>query len=538
MPHLPMMRWDFRDALAATSRQVIGGGPNSARVTTYYVYDGAGQRTRKITEGQNGLRTSERVYLGGYEIYREFAAAGAVTLERQSLHVMNGKGRIAMVETGTVGGNLFGGPTPAIRYQLANHLGSASLELNETAALISYEEYSPYGNSTYQAGRSGAEIGLKRYRYTGKERDEESGFTYHGARYCAPWLGRWTACDPKLFSSDPAKAWSSLMPYAYASGRPTVKVDLDGADDDYVSDLHNPIGGRFQAIADDFKTHGIGNTIWHRMKNGVVTETVSKATDFSHFTEVGPARQALLKSVSPVPLPYERPTVDPQTGATDYQGQEEWDKGDTAGLALQLGSMAAGGLGPPRGGSGPELAPAGGGRVQVAPARAVALAPPAVFAQAPKAAGETTAESTKRHQEEVEEFKKKTGKDPTKITEPVEEHHVASKEANNTIRPGGKKSYSELFREMFRAAGLGRGQKGNLLNDPLDDPLNKVSIAGHEGPHGVDYLEAVYQRLSGAVRNLTEGSPEYAKAFKDALADTKSDVAKEGTFLNDKATNR
>ena len=36
----------------------------------------------------------------------------------------------------------------------------------------------------------------KRYRYTGKERDEETGFTYHGARYYAAWFGRWTSCDP------------------------------------------------------------------------------------------------------------------------------------------------------------------------------------------------------------------------------------------------------------------------------------------------------------------------------------------------------
>jgi RHS repeat-associated protein len=36
----------------------------------------------------------------------------------------------------------------------------------------------------------------KRYRYTGKERDEESGFYYHGARYYAPWLARWTSADP------------------------------------------------------------------------------------------------------------------------------------------------------------------------------------------------------------------------------------------------------------------------------------------------------------------------------------------------------
>ena len=36
----------------------------------------------------------------------------------------------------------------------------------------------------------------KRYRFTGKERDEESGLAYHSARYYAPWLLRWTAADP------------------------------------------------------------------------------------------------------------------------------------------------------------------------------------------------------------------------------------------------------------------------------------------------------------------------------------------------------
>jgi len=39
-------------------------------------------------------------------------------------------------------------------------------------------------------------VSLKRYRYTGKERDEETGLNHHGARYYAPWLGRWTSCDP------------------------------------------------------------------------------------------------------------------------------------------------------------------------------------------------------------------------------------------------------------------------------------------------------------------------------------------------------
>jgi RHS repeat-associated protein len=62
--------------------------------------------------------------------------------------------------------------------------------------VVSYEEYHPYGTTSYQAGQTAAEVSLKRYRYTGKERDEETGLYYHGARYSAAWLGRWTAADP------------------------------------------------------------------------------------------------------------------------------------------------------------------------------------------------------------------------------------------------------------------------------------------------------------------------------------------------------
>jgi RHS repeat-associated protein len=110
--------------------------------------------------------------------------------------VMDDKQRIALVETrtlDTVGDDP--APRQLIRYQFGNHLGSASLELDDQAQIISYEEYSPYGNSTYQAVRSQTET-AKRYRYTGKERDSETGFHFHGARYYATWLGKWLSCDP------------------------------------------------------------------------------------------------------------------------------------------------------------------------------------------------------------------------------------------------------------------------------------------------------------------------------------------------------
>ncbi len=113
-------------------------------------------------------------------------------------------------------------PQQLLRYQYSNHLGSASLELDSAGAIISYEEYHPYGTTSFQSGRSVAEVSLKRYRYTGKERDEETGLAYHGARYYAPWLCRWTAVDP--LESD-YLLWST---YCYCKDNPVINIDKDG----------------------------------------------------------------------------------------------------------------------------------------------------------------------------------------------------------------------------------------------------------------------------------------------------------------------
>jgi RHS repeat-associated protein len=247
MSHLPIMAWDYKDQLQATQRQVVNNGSGER---TYYVYNSTGERARKVTVRANSTRKSERIYLGGFELYREYdGAAVAPSLQRETLHVMDDKQRIALVETRTIdtAGN-DQAPRQLMRYQFDNHLGSASLELNEHAQTISYEEYAPYGSSTYQAARSQTET-AKRYRYTGKERDEETGFSYHGARYYSPWLGRWTATDPlwresrwtdymlsdigdgDVSDSDVSRRTASIADvnlYAYVNGRVIVAVDRSG----------------------------------------------------------------------------------------------------------------------------------------------------------------------------------------------------------------------------------------------------------------------------------------------------------------------
>ncbi|WP_437589010.1 RHS repeat-associated core domain-containing protein [Sorangium sp. So ce1000] len=210
MPHITALTWDENDQVRSTD--LDGGGD------VYYDYDAAGQRVRKVWE-HNGL-VDERIYLGGYEVYRRRNSSGLV-LERQTLHVMDGARRVAMVETKTVDTS---GPftvTPRVRYQLDNHLGSASLEVDGAGLVIGYEEYHPYGTTAYWSAASGIEVSQRRYRYTGKEKDEETGLYYHGARYYAPWLGRWTSADPAGMVDGPVL-------YNYVRGNPVRLTDPNG----------------------------------------------------------------------------------------------------------------------------------------------------------------------------------------------------------------------------------------------------------------------------------------------------------------------
>jgi RHS repeat-associated protein len=223
MPHLPLMQWDYRDQLQATAQQVVTSGTPE---TTWYVYDARGHRVRKVTErqaaaGQTPTRMKERIYLEGcFEIYREYKNDGAtVKLQRETLPIKDAKQPVALVETRTDTIT----PEQLVRYQLTNHLGSAVLELDQQAQIISYEEYYPFGSTSYQAVRSQLETS-KRYRYTGKERDEESGLYYFGARYYAPHICRWIAFDPIGIGK-------SLNGYSYVRNRPLAFVDPDGRQD-------------------------------------------------------------------------------------------------------------------------------------------------------------------------------------------------------------------------------------------------------------------------------------------------------------------
>ena len=206
------IRWDYRDMIRAFN--LLGGG------WAYYNYDTGKQRTRKVIESQSGVKRWERLYLDGFEIYRRYAN-GVVVEEIESLHLFAGEQRLLLVEDVLQTDNKNLSVGALFRYQYGNQLGSTCLELNDQAAVISYEEYHPYGTSAYRARNSSLEVSPSRYRYTGMERDEETGLASHGARYCAYWLARW-------ISTDPAGLVDGTNLYQYGRSAPITGKDTTG----------------------------------------------------------------------------------------------------------------------------------------------------------------------------------------------------------------------------------------------------------------------------------------------------------------------
>jgi len=281
------MKWDYRDTVQ--QYDLMGGGK------AYYQYSSETERSRKYIE--KGNITEERLYLGGLERYRRWRNS---TLEEEieTLHVFEGEQRILMVDNVLQTNNPSHIEGAKYRYQYSNHLGSSSLELNETAQIISYEEYHPYGTTAYHAKNATIKATAKRYRYTGMERDEESGFSYHSARFYLPWLGRWLSADPigNLINISLKKNSTKKAPdeeqkihldeilnlYQYCSSKITTLNDTNGCQANEAS-LLQQIQQSSESLGQTLATH-------HAFTRGTAEAVIAEAQG-ARFLEAGTGRE-------------------------------------------------------------------------------------------------------------------------------------------------------------------------------------------------------------------------------------------------------
>jgi len=106
----------------------------------------------------------------------------------------------------------------------SDHLGSASFITDATGYVDQHIQYLPFGelfisqrNSTFDS----------RYKFTAKELDNETNYTYFGARYYDSDVSIWLSVDPA------SELYPSTSPYMYVRGNPVVLIDPNGMWDDY-----------------------------------------------------------------------------------------------------------------------------------------------------------------------------------------------------------------------------------------------------------------------------------------------------------------
>jgi RHS repeat-associated protein len=146
-------------------------------------------------------------------------------------------------------------------------------------------EYTPYGELWIEKAAEASALDIA-YRFTGKERDEETGNYYYGARYLDPRTSRWLSTDPAMGDYIPGAPindevkkrngnlpgqggvfnYANLHTYHYAGNNPVRYVDPDG---------RNPIlpivialvevGAISAAVSG---TVDIGKQLWTSVKTG------------------------------------------------------------------------------------------------------------------------------------------------------------------------------------------------------------------------------------------------------------------------------
>ena len=114
-----------------------------------------------------------------------------------------------------------------VDYYFADHLGTARVVTNSSGAILDDSDFYPFGGERPVASSS-----RNNYKFTGKERDPESGLDDFGARYYSSAIGRfmtpdWSALPAPVPYAELGNP-QTLNLYSYVSNNPLTGIDPDG----------------------------------------------------------------------------------------------------------------------------------------------------------------------------------------------------------------------------------------------------------------------------------------------------------------------
>ena len=187
-----------------------------------YIYDGDSQRIEKCTAGPTPGTCSSTATGTFYWKFPE----GSTEAESD----LGGNWTAAY---GLIGGQIISRvdlPADVVHYYFHDHLNSTNIVTDVDGNILNESDYYPYGGEIVIT-----DTDSNRYKFTGKERDAESGLDMFGARYYGSSLGRFITPDwaakptnvPYASFGNP----QSLNLYSYVNNNPTTTRDSDGHED-------------------------------------------------------------------------------------------------------------------------------------------------------------------------------------------------------------------------------------------------------------------------------------------------------------------
>jgi RHS repeat-associated protein len=196
--------------------------------TTTYTYDADGQRVRKDVAG---AASTEYMYFNGEVIAEKNATSGAWTN-----YMFFAGNRVARRDSSN-----------AVSYYFSDHLKTTDIVTDALGNIKSESDFYPWGGELQFTANDS-----NHYKFTGKERDSETGLDYFGARYYSQALGRfitpdWSATPvpvPYADLTDP----QTLCQYCYVRDLPTTRYDADGHLEEEDGKKSNPTPGSYANI--------------------------------------------------------------------------------------------------------------------------------------------------------------------------------------------------------------------------------------------------------------------------------------------------
>jgi RHS repeat-associated protein len=112
----------------------------------------------------------------------------------------------------------------AVNYYHLDAVGNVLAVTNNAGAVVEQHDYDVFGQEV------NIQAGSQPKRFTGKERDLETGWDYFGARYYGSKIGRFTSVDPLMTIDKNLANPQRWNRYAYGLNNPLKWVDRDGRD--------------------------------------------------------------------------------------------------------------------------------------------------------------------------------------------------------------------------------------------------------------------------------------------------------------------